>query len=77
MQTALYDPVRENYNQCIRDITPADWRDRSDGIAGGVFEEGSDGVGGYWYNENGLQTDWLEERDGLFSRVWGRRQNPE
>lgn len=54
-------------DQCMRDITPADWRSRSDGTAGGVFEEGRGGVGGFFYTENGLQTDWLEERDGIDS----------
>jgi len=65
MQTATGD-------QCMRDIaSPADYRDRSDGTAGGVFEEGNSFAnGGFWYNENGLQTGWSEERDGLFSRVW-------
>ena len=58
----------ETGDQCIRDIaSPADWRDRSDGTAGGVFSEGP---GEWWYNEDGLQTGWSEERDGLFSRQW-------
>ncbi len=57
----------ETGDQCIRDISPSDWRDRSDGIFGGVFSEGD---GNYWYNEDGLQTDWSEERDGIFSRQW-------
>jgi outer membrane receptor protein involved in Fe transport len=71
MQTATFDPVARTNDQCIRDIaSPADWRDRSDGTAGGVFQEGSRGQGGFWYNENGLQTGWSEERDGLFSRQW-------
>ncbi len=52
-------------DQCARDITPADWRDRSDGTRGGVFEERR---GNFWFNENGLQTDFEEERDGFFSR---------
>jgi iron complex outermembrane recepter protein len=62
----------ETGDQCIRDIaSPADYRDRSDGIAGGVFEENSSFAnGGFWYDENGLQTGWSEERDGLFSRQW-------
>ncbi len=55
----------ETGDQCARDITPADWRDRSDGTPGGVFEEGR---GNWWYNESGLQTGWVEERDGFFSR---------
>ena len=58
----------ETGDQCIRDVpSPSDWRDRSDGTAGGVFSEGP---GRWWYNENGLQQDWSEERDGLFSRIW-------
>jgi len=65
MQTATGD-------QCIRDVpNPADWRERSDGTAGGVFEEGNAFAnGGWWYDENGLNTGWSEERDGLFSRQW-------
>ena len=58
----------ETGDQCMRDVPdPADWRDRSDGTAGGVFSESS---GGWWFNENGLNTGWSEERDGLFSRIW-------
>jgi len=57
----------ETGDQCMRDISPSDWRDRSDGTAGGVFSEGP---GKWWYNEDGLQTGWSEERDGLFSRQW-------
>ena len=52
-------------DQCARDITPADWRERSDGTPGGVFEEGR---GAFWFNEGGLQTEFEEERDGYFSR---------
>ncbi len=57
----------ETGDQCMRDISPSDWRDRSDGILGGVFDEGG---GNFWYNEDGLQTGWSEERDGIFSRQW-------
>jgi len=57
----------ETGDQCMRDISPSDWRDRSDGILGGVFDEGG---GNFWYNEAGLQTGWSEERDGIFSRQW-------
>jgi len=58
----------ETGDQCMRDVPdPADWRDRSDGTEGGVFSEGS---GNWWFDENGLNTGWSEERDGLFSRQW-------
>ena len=60
MQTASGD-------QCMRDISESDWRERSDGILGGVFDEGG---GNFWYNENGLQTGWSEETNGIFSRQW-------
>jgi len=60
----------EDGDQCMRDTTSDQWRDRSDGTFGGVFEEGS-ANGGYWYDENNvLRDDWKEERDGLNSRQW-------
>jgi len=58
----------ETGDQCMRDVPdPADWRDRSDGTEGGVFSEGS---GNWWFDENGLNTGWSEERDGepIFKR---------
>jgi len=58
----------EDGDQCMRDITQADWRSLSDSIPGGVFNESSstkDG-GGYWYNSDGFQgKTWKEERDGI------------
>jgi len=63
-------------DQCMRDITQADWRERSDGMPGGVFEEGS-GNGGYWYDENNvLRDDWNEERDGINSYQWDKIRIP-
>lgn len=64
-------------DQCWRDITQADWRERSDGTAGGVFEEGRRGNGGYFYNENGLQDNWLEERDGINSEIFDKLKVPD
>ena len=61
-------------DQCMRDISPSDWRDRSDGILGGLFSEGA---GGWWYDENNvLRTGFSEERDGLFSRQWDMIKTP-
>ena len=58
----------ETGDQCMRDIASSSlWRDRSDGTAGGVFSESS---GAWWFDENGMNTGFEEERDGLFSRVW-------
>lgn len=54
----------ENGDQCMRDITSADWRSLSDSIPGGVFNEGKSS-GERWYNSEGMQTDWNEERDGI------------
>lgn len=67
----------ESGDQCMRDITQADWRERSDGIAGGVFEESGGGTSGYFFNENGLQDDWLEERDGINSEIFEAIKVPE
>ena len=63
---------------CIRDVpNRADWRDRSDGIAGGVFEERSSGRAGYWYDENGLRDDWWEERYGIHTQQFVQLKVPE
>jgi len=60
----------EDGDQCMRDITPDMWRDRSDGTFGGVFEENK-ATPGYWYDENNvLRDDWKEERDGINARQW-------
>lgn len=66
-------------DECLRDIVggPEVWRNRSDGTAGGVFEEGSGGLGGYWYDESGLRDDWSEERDGINSQQWVQLKVPE
>lgn len=68
----------ESGDQCMRDITQADWRERSDGTAGGVFEERNSAAdGGYFFTEAGLQTGWVEERDGLNSEVFDKIKVPE
>ncbi|MDH3512655.1 MAG: TonB-dependent receptor, partial [Gammaproteobacteria bacterium] len=66
-------------DQCLRDIVggPEVWRNRSDGTAGGVFEEGR-GNGGYWYDENNvLRDDWEEERDGIHTQQFVQLKVPE
>jgi outer membrane receptor protein involved in Fe transport len=67
-------------DQCMRDITRDDWAEKSDGTAGGVFEEGR-GNGGYWYTwedgSNTLRDDWLEERDGVNPYIWDQIKIPE
>lgn len=64
-------------DQCWRDITTADWRERSDGTAGGVFEEGRGGQGGYFFDESGLRNDWIEERDGVNSEIYDKLKVPD
>jgi outer membrane receptor protein involved in Fe transport len=64
-------------DQCMRDITQDDWAERSDGTPGGVFEEGSGGQGGYWFDESGLRDDWVEERDGINPYIWDKIKIPE
>lgn len=61
-------------DQCVRDISIDDWRERSDGTAGGVFEESSSG--GYFYNADGLQSGWNEERDGISPYQWDNIKIP-
>ena len=63
---------------CIRDVPDkSDWRNRSDGIAGGVFEEKSSGRIGYWYDESGLRDDWWEERYGIHTQKFVQLKVPE
>ena len=63
---------------CIRDVPDkSDWRNRSDGIAGGVFEEKSSGRKGYWYDESGLRDDWWEERYGIHTQQFVQLKVPE
>jgi outer membrane receptor protein involved in Fe transport len=65
-------------DQCMRDISMSDWSERSDGIPGGVFEEGNDDLNeGAWYNESGLQIGWVEERDGINPYIWDKIKIPE
>jgi iron complex outermembrane receptor protein len=68
--------LTENRYQCMRDITREDWRNRSDGIAGGVFEEKSSSTKGYWYDENGLRDDWNEETYGIYSQQFVKLRIP-
>jgi outer membrane receptor protein involved in Fe transport len=81
MQTVYVDEDGdlEDGDQCMRDIAGGKeaWRNRSDGTAGGVFEEGR-GNGGYWYDENNvLRDDWLEERDGIHTQQFVQLKVPE
>jgi len=75
----LDDGELEDGDQCLRDIQggPEVWRNRSDGTAGGVFEEGR-GEGGYWYDaDNNFRDDWLEERDGIHTGQFVQLKVPE
>jgi outer membrane receptor protein involved in Fe transport len=66
--------LTENGYQCTRDITREDWRNRSDGIAGGVFMESR---GHFWYDEsNTLRNDFNEERDGIYSQQFVKLRIP-
>ena len=59
--------LTEDGDQCMRDITQADWRSLSDSIPGGVFDESSSTKpdSGFWYDQNGLRSDWHEEKYGI------------
>jgi len=55
----------EDGMQLLSETPMSEWRDRSDGIPGGVFLESSKYDTTYCYNGDGQQTDWNEERDGI------------
>lgn len=54
-------------DECMRDITQADWRGLSDSIPGGVFNEPSrTQVGGQWIDSSGvIHTDWNQTKYGI------------
>ncbi|QBG37761.1 TonB-dependent receptor domain-containing protein [Litorilituus sediminis] len=68
--------LTEDGYQLLQQTPMSDWRNRSDGIAGGVFLESSKFDTTYWYDENGQRTDWNEERDGVNSRQWVQLRVP-
>ena len=73
------DGELEDGDRCLRDIQggPEVWRNRSDGIAGGVFEERSSSTKGYWYDESGLRDDWNEEQYGIHTQQFVQLKVPE
>jgi len=64
--------LTEDGYQCMRDISQADWRSRSDGTLGGVFGEYSKNDTQFWYDESGLRSDWKdnEEKYGINSQQY-------
>ncbi|WP_206483836.1 TonB-dependent receptor [Thalassotalea sp. G2M2-11] len=69
----------ESGDQCMRDITQADWRSLSDSIPGGVFDEKSSTRpdAGFWYDGNGLRNDWHEERYGINTNQFVKLRVPD
>lgn len=74
-----YDPDRmcnvmltAQGDQCMRDITQADWVSKSDGIPGGVFLEHKQNDTQFWYDGQTLRDDWKgnEEIYGVNSRKY-------
>ncbi|MCO7248949.1 TonB-dependent receptor [Pseudoalteromonas sp. PAR1] len=74
-----YDPDRmcnvmqtADGDQCMRDITQADWVSKSDGIPGGVFLENSRNDTQFWYDGQTLRDDWKgnEEIYGINSNQY-------
>ncbi|MGL4712190.1 MAG: TonB-dependent receptor domain-containing protein, partial [Shewanella sp.] len=49
-------------DKCMRDITPDDWRERSNDINGGRFQNNA-----WWYDGTELKAGFKEERDGYNS----------
>lgn len=74
-----YDPDRmcnvmqtANGDQCMRDITQADWVSKSDGIPSGVFLENGNNDTQFWYDGQTLRDDWKgnEEIYGINSNQY-------
>ncbi|GAA0340516.1 TonB-dependent receptor [Bowmanella denitrificans] len=59
-------------DQCMRDISMDDWRERSDNTAGGTFE----GDDWFYHPQNGLTEGFVEERDGANLSVYERLKVP-
>ncbi len=55
--------------QCMRDTSQEFWRDRSDGLLGGVFLENGNNDTQFWYDGQTLRDDWKgnEELYGINS----------
>lgn len=66
----------EDGMQPLNDTPMSEWRNRSDGIPGGVFLESSKYDTTYWYDENGQRNDWNEERDGINSKEFVQLKVP-
>ena len=71
--------LTENGYQCMRDITKADWRSRSDGTLGGVFGEYSRNDTQFWYDGQTLRDDWKdnEEKYGIDSNQYVQLKVPD
>jgi outer membrane receptor protein involved in Fe transport len=60
----------------LHETPMSDWRNRSDGIPGGVFLESSKYDTTYWYDANGQRNDWNEERDGINTKEFVQLKVP-
>jgi len=71
--------LTENDYQCMRDITQADWRNRSDGLPGGVFGEYSRNDTQFWYDGQTLRNDWKgnEEKYGIHANQYSWLKVPD
>jgi len=66
----------EDGMQPLHETPMSDWRNRSDGIPGGVFLESSKYDTTYWYDGNGQRSDWNEERDGINTKQFVQLKVP-
>ena len=60
----------------LHETPMSEWRNRSDGIPGGVFLESSKYDTTYWYDGNGQRSDWNEERDGINTKQFVQLKVP-
>jgi iron complex outermembrane receptor protein len=59
-------------DQCMRDITSDDWRERSDDTPGGTFESDN----WFYHPINGLTAGFVEEQDGLNLYLYDKPKIP-
>jgi len=64
---------------CLNNTTQDQWRNRSDGLPGGVFGENSKNDQQFWYDATGLRNDWRdnEEKYGINSNQFVQLKVPE
>ena len=77
--TMRNEVLTENGYQPMSEVSMSDWRNRSDGLLGGVFGEYSRNDTQFWYDGQTLRNDWKdnEEKYGLNYKQWDMLKVPD